>query len=61
MKAEILSQTDWLVFPLISVVMFVAIFVGVLLWVVRPGAREFYAARGRMVLDEVGPKEGGER
>lgn len=57
MKADILSQTDWLVFPLISVVMFVAIFVGVLLWVLRPGAREIYDARSRLALDE----EGGER
>ena len=59
MKADILTQTDWLVFPMISVVMFAALFVGVLIWVARPAAREVYAARGRMVLDDT--REGGER
>lgn len=51
MKAAILSQTDWLVFPLIAVVMFTIIFASVLLWIMRPGARSVYQARSEMVFD----------
>lgn len=55
MKAFVLSQTDLLVYPLIAVVMFSAIFMLVLAWVYRPGGREIYAERGRMVLDNDDP------
>ncbi|MCB9544555.1 MAG: hypothetical protein H6706_01515 [Myxococcales bacterium] len=52
MKAEILSRTEWLQLPLVAVVLFVAIFVLMLAWIVRPGASRFYAMRGRMALDD---------
>ncbi len=52
MKAEILSQTDYLTYPLIAVVMFVAIFAAAVLWVFRPGSRETYAERSLMVFDD---------
>lgn len=52
MKAEILSRTDWLMFPLITVVLFTAIFVMAVLWVYRPGAKELYARASRMVLED---------
>lgn len=52
MKAEILSQTDYLTYPLISVVLFVAIFTAAVLWVFRPGSREVYAKRSMMVFDD---------
>lgn len=51
MKSFILSQTDFLVFPLIAVVMFFAVFTGVLLWIYRPGSREVHAQRSRLVFD----------
>ncbi len=51
MISEQLSQTDLLVFPLFAVVLFSSIFVGMLMWVFRPGARAGYEARGRMILD----------
>lgn len=53
MKGDILSQTDWLVLPLITVVMFTVIFSAVLVWIMRPGARAAYAARSRMIFDDV--------
>lgn len=52
MKADILSQTDWMIFPLISVVFFTAIFLGVIAWILRPGAGAVYAKRSQMVFDD---------
>ena len=61
MKGDILSQTDWLVLPLITVVLFTVIFTAVLVWIMRPGARATYEARGRMIFDadETGGRQGG--
>ncbi len=57
MKALILAQTDYLVFPLIAVVLFVIVFGAALAWVYRPGSKEIYAARSRMVFsDEEGDR-----
>lgn len=63
MKAFVLSQTDLLVYPLIAVVMFASIFALVLAWVYRPGGREVYARRGRMIFegDDAMRSEGGVR
>lgn len=55
MKGDILSQTDWLVLPLITVVLFTVIFTAVLVWIMRPGARDVYKARGQMIFDESDP------
>jgi len=61
-KAEILSQTDHLVFPLIAVVLFVAIFLIALWRVLRPGARARYEAQARSALEDgqwAGTPDGG--
>lgn len=52
MKSAILTQTDFLLLPLVSVVLFTAIFLGAVAWILRPEAREVYARRSRMPLDE---------
>ncbi len=52
MKALILSETSHLIFPMISVVLFTTIFVGVIAWVMRPGAKEEYARRSAAILDD---------
>ncbi len=52
MKAEILSRTDWLTFPLIAVVLFTVMFVLTLFWIYRPGAKKFYEEASRLVLDK---------
>ncbi len=54
MKALVLSQTDYLAFPLVAVVLFVAVFGAVLAWVWRPGSATAYAERSRMPLDDDG-------
>lgn len=56
MKGFILSQTEWTVFPLITAVLFFAIFAGALFWIFRPGAKKVYNDRSLMVFDD-----GGER
>jgi len=50
--ADILAHTNWLMFPLVAVVLFLTIYIGVLVWIARPGAREAYAARSRMIFDD---------
>mgnify|MGYP000695841662 CR=1 FL=1 len=57
MKSLILSQTDLLTFPLISVVMFVLIFSLVVLWVFRSGSEEQYQKLSILVLEDESPKE----
>ena len=56
MKALILSQTDQLIFPLITVLLFTGIFVASLIWIFRPGSKETYARRSLMVFSD---EEGG--
>lgn len=51
MKA-IINETDQLIFPLITVVMFTLMFLGTLLWVYRRGGREVYARRSEMVFED---------
>ncbi|MBU0554129.1 cbb3-type cytochrome c oxidase subunit 3 [Myxococcota bacterium] len=52
MKSLILSQTDLVSLPLIALVIFMGIFLGVLLWIARPGAADTYARYGQMALED---------
>lgn len=60
MKNFVLSQTDYLVFPLIAVVLFFVFFVAMLMWVYRPGSKAVYAERGRRALEDGMSTPGGE-
>ena len=60
MKNFVLSQTDFLVFPLIAVVLFFGFFVAMLFWVYRPGSKVAYAERSRLALEDGTPPGGGE-
>ncbi|MBX7078897.1 MAG: cbb3-type cytochrome c oxidase subunit 3 [Nannocystaceae bacterium] len=51
MKAEVLSRTDLLFLPEIALVVFMAVFVGALWLVLRPGAKQAYARHGFIPLD----------
>ncbi len=51
MKSLILSRADSLLLPELALVLFVAIFMVALWKVLRPGAREHYAAHRSMALD----------
>jgi cbb3-type cytochrome oxidase subunit 3 len=55
MKSEILSRTDLLLLPELSLVLFVLVFVGALLWIFRPGAAAAYEGRSQLPLrdDEI--------
>ncbi|MCA9652108.1 MAG: cbb3-type cytochrome c oxidase subunit 3 [Myxococcales bacterium] len=55
MKNEILSRTDLLFLPELSLVLFLLIFVGALVWIFRPGAKAAYERRSRLPLldDEI--------
>ena len=52
MKGLVLAQTDLLVFPLISVVLFVLIFSAAVLWVFRSGSKERYERDSALVFDD---------
>ncbi len=60
MMSETLSRTDLLLFPLVTVVLFVAMFAGAVLWICRRGAREIYADRSRLVFDDATGRPGPE-
>ena len=55
MKSEILSRTDLLFLPELSLVLFVLVFVGAIVWILRPGARAAYERRAQLPLcdDEI--------
>jgi cbb3-type cytochrome oxidase subunit 3 len=52
MKGLVLAQTDLLLFPLISVVLFVLIFSAAVLWVFRSGSKERYERDSALVFDD---------
>ncbi len=52
MMSQVLSQTQWLVFPLVTVVMFTLLFTSTLVWIFRRGAREEYRRRSLSALDD---------
>ncbi len=60
MKNFVLSQTDYLVFPLIAVVLFFVFFVAMLFWVYRPGSKAVYADRSQLALEDGRAPRGGE-
>lgn len=51
MMSGILSRTDLLLLPLVSLAIFLGVFVGMVVWIFRPGAGKSYEARARMALD----------
>jgi cbb3-type cytochrome oxidase subunit 3 len=55
MKSEILSRTDLLLLPELSLVLFLLVFVGALVWIFRPGSAAAYARRSQLPLvdDEI--------
>jgi cbb3-type cytochrome oxidase subunit 3 len=55
MKSEILTRTDLLFLPELSLVLFLMVFVGAIVWILRPGARAAYERRARLPLvdDEI--------
>lgn len=50
MKGEVLSNTDLLFMPEITVILFTGVFLGALIWSFRPGSKQAYAARSMMPL-----------
>lgn len=58
MKADVLSLTSSTLLPELTLVIFLATFVGALLWMARPGAREFYRNLALFPLDDDPQPEG---
>ena len=57
MKSEILSLSEYAYLAEISIVIFMAVFLGAIYWMFRPGAKAAYAARAQMPLDDQNPVE----
>ena len=57
MKADILSLTEYAFLGEISTLIFMAVFLGAIWWMFRPGAKQAYAERARMPLDDQNPIE----
>ena len=52
MKSDILSLTDLSLLPELSLLIFLAVFVGAVVWIFRPGSRQAYARRAQLALDD---------
>jgi cbb3-type cytochrome oxidase subunit 3 len=57
MKADILSLSQFAYLAEIGTLIFMAVFLGALYRVLRPGAKQNYAAHARMPLDDDNPVE----
>ena len=57
MKSDILRLSEFAFLAEISIVIFIGVFLGSILWVLRPGAKQVYAARAQMPLDDQNPVE----
>ena len=55
MKADILSLSEYAYLAEISTLIFMAVFIGALVWMFRPGSREVYEAVATMPLDDQNP------
>lgn len=52
MKSWVLSRTELLFLPEIALFIFLAVFIGAIFWMFRPGSRQFYQRCRFMALDE---------
>lgn len=52
MKSDLISRTELLFLPEITLVLFGLVFLGALVWIFRPGARRTYAQRSLMPLED---------
>ena len=59
MKSDLISRTELLVLPEITLILFCLLFLGAVFWIFRPGAREAYAERSLMPLDDERPDKPG--
>ena len=57
MKADVLSLSEFAYLAQISIVIFMGVFLGAIYWIFRPGAKQAYAARSQMPLDDQNPVE----
>jgi hypothetical protein len=54
MIREFLSHTHWSAMPVVSMLLFMAVFFGALIWVFRKESTEVYAELGELPLDQQG-------
>jgi len=54
MIREFLSHLHWTWLPVISMILFMAVFIGACLWVYRKGSQEIYRELGDLPLQEKG-------
>lgn len=52
MISQWLSDGDYATWPLVALVVFIVVFVGMLVWIFRPGSKEFYKREARLPLEE---------
>jgi|LakMenEpi03Aug12_release.lakeMendotaPanAssembly.Ray.scaffolds.fasta_scaffold3690609_1 hypothetical protein len=52
MIREFLSHVHWSALPIVSMLLFIAVFVGAVVWVFRKESSEVYAELGNLPLDE---------
>lgn len=57
MKSDILHLSEFAYLAEISLLIFVAVFLGAIYWMFRPGAKQAYAAWAQMPLDDQNPVE----
>jgi hypothetical protein len=61
MIREFLSHVHWSVLPVISMLLFMAVFFGALIWVFRKESKEVYAELGKLPLDPFLNQQGEKR
>jgi len=52
MKSDVLSFSEFAYLAEISLVIFMAVFLGAIVWMFRPGAKQAYTACAQLPLDD---------
>jgi cbb3-type cytochrome oxidase subunit 3 len=62
MISQWLSEGDHVTWPLVALCVFIVVFVGMLVWIYRPGSKQFYEREAQLPLeDSASSSKGGDR
>ena len=52
MISQWLGEGDYSTWPLLALVLFIGVFVGMLVWIFRPGSKQFYEREAQLPLQD---------
>lgn len=56
MKAEVLANFQWMYLPVFALILFLALFIGVIFWILRRDSKQVYSEASQLPLNEGGTR-----